>query len=267
MKFRYFIVTLFLIFWFITIRQALLGQLGGTFKPKSIDPEYKKLETLISQDKKFSRILWVPVGQRYGYYSELHPAISATVFYDVASSAAVLSKIDQTFLEEASIKYVVVPYDQEKEIFLKDRVFNETEYKETVKQVQGIKWLQQLPQFSRIAVFKNPQAKDHLWLESGQVITYESVNPVTYKVHIDSGKKGDSLIFSERFNKNWYLEVDGQKIFSQPYKTKLNSFYLPKNGETSGKIYFQTQKYTNVGVAISLAALITCIVVLFIAFL
>lgn len=260
---KYIFVIAFIAFWLLTIRQVLISQSGGTFIPKTIDQEYKRLETLLTEDAKFSRVLWIPMAQRYGYYSELHPAISGTFYYSVASSSSVLEKIDKSFLDESSVKYIIVPFDQEKEIFLKDRVFNDREYKEAIKELQKKKWLKQLKQFSKLAVFENSSARDHFWTNGTGKIEYRMINPVTYEVSIINAQKGDRLVFSEGYSNGWQFDVNGKKTQSQVFEKKLNSFYIPQEGNIKIKVYYSVQRFTNIGAMISVATLAICIVILF----
>ncbi|MGH7245446.1 MAG: hypothetical protein ACREGI_00755, partial [Candidatus Levyibacteriota bacterium] len=150
------------------IKPAILGQLSGTLRQHSIPQEYNKLQEFLASKNRFSRTLWVPVVDRFGFISNSHPAVSAEDFFHVASVSAVIDRLDEEttgkLLEEAAVQYIIVPYDSEKEIFLKDRKYDNTQYLQTISHMQKIKWLHEVSGFGRIRVFQLYNPSDHFWL-------------------------------------------------------------------------------------------------------
>jgi hypothetical protein len=121
-------VIVFLIFWLFTIRQAVLGKLGVTFAHHDVPVEYVQLKNVLIKDSQFSRTLWIPNLQRFGYYDQSHPALVGTALFNATRSEDMVKILEQKNaeqkLEDLSIKYVIVPLDSEHEIFLKDRSYN-----------------------------------------------------------------------------------------------------------------------------------------------
>ena len=156
-KIRFFSL-LFILFWSFTIREALLGQLSGTFKPTTVPHEYVRLKDfLVSQQEPF-QTLWIPERQRFGFASKLHPAVDARLLTGESSISGILawinSKDAQRELSSRNIKYIVVGYDSRGELFLTDRKYDETVYDETLDQVTKISWLHKEGEFGKIGVFE-----------------------------------------------------------------------------------------------------------------
>lgn len=286
-------VVLYLLF---LIRPAILGQLGGTFKTSSVPNDYVKLEKFLSSQNSFSRTFWVPTTQRFGYYSSTHPEISGEDFYGVASVSGVLDELTnnrlpreqsslamtngggssiEKMLQEAGGKYVIVPYDSEGEIFLKDRKYDDKLYEQTVASVSAIPWLTRVPGFGKIAIFAVPNPKNHFYIvpigelritdyelgktRNAQFATVQSiqmVNPTEYKVTVRNVQKGDRLVFSEGYDRYWVarpkMQDSRSKIQeSSLYEGRFNSFVLPESGSYALSIYYTPQNYVNIGLWIS----------------
>ena len=270
-KIQKFIPNLFLIlislFLILLIRPAVLGQLSGTFKPTTIPSEYIKLEKFLSSQNNFSRNLWVPALQRFGFYSNTHPAISAQAFIKETNYSQILKKLrmseTEKILQESSVKYVIIPYDSEGEIFLEDRKYDEKQYEQAIEEIQNIPWLKRIDGFGKIAVFEVPNPKDHFWSPQENLrVQYRYVNPTKYILNVENAKKGDILIFSESFDKGWIAKNSEFKIQSSEFNGRFNSFILPKNGDYLLTIYYTPQDWVNIGLVISGITLGTVLVVL-----
>jgi hypothetical protein len=240
------------------IKPALLGQLTGTFKPAVEPAEYIKLERILSSDKNFSRVLWVPVTPIFSSYSTIHPAVYAQDLFGLTDLGKIIAKISRSrfLMQESGVKYVIVPEDTQGEIFLKDRKYNEKIYLQTVNKVSSIKWLKKIDGFGKIAVYENLGYKDHFWSPYPSLsINYNYISPTMYSAEITNSKQGDILVFSESFDKNWVAESPNWKIQSSKFDGKFNSFILPSNGDYALKIYYAPQNYVNIGLTVSLIAL------------
>ena len=251
-----FILLVFLYLFFL-IRPALFGQLNGTFKPTLVPNEYITLENFLSSQNNFSRTFWVPITQRFGFYSSLHPAVSAQDFFNLYNDENLLKKINssENLIQESGIRYIIVPYDSEGEIFLQDRKYSEKEYQKTIDTISKITWLKEIKGFGRIKVFEVLNPKDHFWLSDVGQVKYKYISPVEYQVILKNVKKGELLVFSESFDKKW--EIRGQKpeVRSQKFDSLLNSFQLQKGGDYSLRIYYQPQDWVNIGVVVSILSL------------
>lgn len=247
------------------IRPALFGQLTGTFQPHIVPQGYTRLEKFLNSQSSFSRTFWVPTTQRFGFYSSVHPAVSGEDFYHVASISGVLDNLRESNaekeLQKSGIQYVIVPFDSEAEIFLKDRKYDAVLYKKTIENIQKIAWLKELPGFGEIHVFKVPRPKDHFWLSGQGSLNYTVINPTKYTVTIKNVEKGERLVFSESYDKYWIAQAKNEKgIKSQQYNALFNSFELPKDGSDTLTVEYAPQKLVNIGLWISgVTALAICL--------
>ena len=271
---RYIIVGIFTLFWLFTIRQAVFNQLTGTFKPMQVPLEYVSFENYIVQ-KQFSRTLWVPTTERFGFYSANHPAISAQDFFNNYTPKNLLAKLNkpgvEQLLQEAGVGYVIVPIDSRHEIFLDDRIYSEKAHQQTIVAVSKIPWLKPMRQFGDLAVFEVSGTKDHFWSpDSSLKISTQNIDPTKYEVTVTNAKKGELLVFSESFDPYWTASLDSESTAqesSKVYKKLFNSFSLPKSGNYSLEIYYSPQKWVNVGLWVSLCSLVILIgIVLFTKF-
>lgn len=265
------------------IRPGLLGQLSGTFKATTIPNEYIRLEQFLSSQNSFSRTLWVPTLQRFGYYSNLHPAIPAQNLFKTVENTEIIKKMNtqetELFLQEAGVKYVIVPYDSQGEIYLKDRKYNNEIYQKTINEVNKIPYLKQVNGFGKIAVFEvHPPAggpKDHFYIKDlrpkidDQSIKYKYISPVEYKLEVKNAKIGDKIIFSENYDASWMARDRNTKFYdwlnligSNPYNRLFNSFTLRKSGDYSLIVYYYPQILVNIGIIVSGLTLVLILSVL-----
>jgi len=270
-----FFLTGFILYLFFLIRPVFLGQLDGILKPVKVSDDYTKLEQFLSSQQTFSRTFWVPAAQRFGFYSSLHPSVSARDFFKSVDNTQIINtlKTSESLLQESVIKYVIVPYDSQGEIFLKDRKYNTEIYQSTISDVKKIPYLKQVDGFGKIAVFEvDPPAagiKDHFWSPAQNLnIKYKVINPTKYEVEIKNAQKGDLLIFSESYDRNWQAIMSslrsssGQarlKVKSLKFGERFNRFILPEDGSYSLEIYYRPQDWVNIGLVISSLTLISVI--------
>mgnify|MGYP001602480357 CR=1 FL=1 len=152
---------IFVLFWCILIRQAIFGELGGTFKSRSIPDEYIELKRYLISQPQYSSSLWIPSRQRFGFSSNLHPGISASDILgssDPLRMAKVISNDkDKTVynkLKEMKIEQIIVPYDSDKELFILDRKYSDPLRDKVVTQLDKIEWLIKIPRFSENAIYR-----------------------------------------------------------------------------------------------------------------
>lgn len=250
-----FAVVLFVLY-FIYLMNPIFGQI----KIYQVPQGYVKLKYFLDNQRKFSRTLWIPQWQRFGYFSNNHPAIGREEI-SKGNSKNQMKQLKESgvsnLLRDLSVRYIIVPYDSEGEIFLKDRKYDNKLYENTVSEVRKIQWLNEIDGFGKIKVFEISSPKDHFWsLSENLKINYRYINPTKYMVNIENAKKNDILIFSESFDRNWQAQGLGFKVNSFEYNNRYNSFSLPKNGNYSLLIYYTPQDWVNIGVAISTITLI-----------
>lgn len=249
-----------------------LGEQREIFKPKEVPKEYVELKDFLVSQKQFFRTLWIPQWQRFGYFSNTHPAIGRNEVFqdDYKQQIKQLRKKEaQDLLKELAVKYIILPYDSESEIFLNDRKHDEIQYKDAVFSLRRIPWLKEVSGFGGIHVFEVGETKDRFWSPSPNIkIEYSFLSPMEYRVKVKNSEKGDLLVFSEGFDKNWIAQnsksASLEKIQSSEFKSLLNSFTLREGGSQEFKVYYTPQRYVEFGLWISgITFLILAIFLLF----
>lgn len=271
-KYKFLITGMFIVYFLFILKPAWSGELTGVFDPKPIPQEYQQLAQFLKQDKEFSRTLWVPKRQKYGFFNPNHPAIDSEVLFKKRD----VSSVSTQEFADLSIKYIIVPSDLDSEIFLKDRKYDDKKYKDAINKVEKSLELNRIDGFGKLAVYVNSnssssssrrrlaESKDHFWCDCDAKISYEFINPTSYKVTVQNANKGDILVFSEGFDKNWIAEnlaSQGETFRGQSSKfgNNLNSFVLPEDGNYELKIYYEPQKWVNVGLLITASTLLVTV--------
>lgn len=255
---------LFFIFFLYTINPVWLGQLGGTFGNRQIPDEYIQLKNFIYNQPEFFRVFWLPHQHKFGFYSNNHPPIDAMAFFNASDSATAVSKLSETGVKQFadfSTRYVIIPYDDAGELFVKDRKYSEELYAQAVEEVSKIQDLKLVRSFGKIKVFEIPAVSPHFYLENGQNLSVSSVSPVEHRIsfQIDSST---NLIFTDKFSPYWKLILDGKET---PHEgSKGQNVYGPITpGNYQGTIYFsQTKTYQAATIISGITLLATCFLIL-----
>jgi len=272
-KFKYikFLPNLFLSFvacyLFLLIKPAWTGNLTGIYKSAVIPEEYVELKKLLSKDSQFFRTMWVPQEQRFGFFSDTHPAIDARYYFQTGSSSKIINKIkyNREELRNLSLKYLIVPYDSEKEIFLTDRQFDNIKRIIVKQGLEKIPWLKKISTFTNLVVFENRDYFEHIRLSNiNSFLVYQKINPVKYKITINNKIKNNKLIFSESYSPNWVLIINNQVIPSVKGEYSLNNFIIKEKGIWSGTLEYVLQKYVDYGLVVTLITIIIIIAVILI---
>ncbi|MFZ5845158.1 MAG: hypothetical protein ACOY0S_01680 [Patescibacteria group bacterium] len=256
---KYLILVIFLLFWLSTIRQAFSGQLSGTFAKREVPPAYGELKDFLDQQPEFFRTLWVPRLQRFAPSTSLHMSVEAQPLFNATNAAELsvsLAKPETPeLLAQLGIKYVIIPFDSLGELFLQDRKYDDRQRQEYEKVLDQIMWLAKIKK-DKLTIYTTPSHKDCFWLEAGEILTYQRLDPADYVVTVEFSKP-TTLFFSESYHPGWKAKTTDGLITAQRTKYGLNSFRLEKPGNYTLKIYFAPQKYVNIGGGISLVTLFT----------
>lgn len=249
------------------INSAILGNLGGMLKPVDVPEEYIELKNFLVARNDFFRVLWVPTLQRFTFYSNIHPAISGRDYFNAYDKYGVVNLFKKSnqkeLLQKSAIKYVIVPDDTQKEIYIKDRKYDPVEHNVTVEEFKKIPWLKYISNFGKITVFEVENPKDHFWSDSADLkIKYSVVDPTKYYVQVKNAKINDKIIFTESFDKNWIAKMDNGIINSKPFDRKFNSFALPKQGNYTFEVYYKPQELVKISSFISLFSLLSVLVLM-----
>lgn len=254
---------LFLSYLVWLLHPLFTGGATGTLRHSDLPQEYVQVKNFIVSQNFFYRVLWVPVPPKYVYYSDLQRSISAEELLATYNQYDLLNKLKEKstekLLQEANVKYVLVPYDSEKQIYITDRKYDEKKYQQVVTSLDSLSWLRRIKTFGKVIVYQVPAPKDHFWISSKQSsdrgkISYQQISKVEYKIFITNATKDDRLVFSEGYDNGWVAKEENTNIMQKSiiYDGLFNSFILPQNGDYTMDIYYTPQKWVDIGFEVSL---------------
>ncbi|HEX8964869.1 MAG TPA: hypothetical protein VF820_00370 [Patescibacteria group bacterium] len=264
------------LFWLVLIRQLWLGKLGGIFIAKKVPAVYTNLDTFIASQPEFYRTLWVPNIDIFGSYSNSHPFINAQDVFktnDPVKLAQILQKIKTPeSLKREDIKYIVVPLDSEKIFFVKNRKYDNVQREKTIQLLDKISWLKkmQLKNLGNIAVYQIQNTNGHFWVEDikGNQLSvstsWKCSSPTSCVIYFQNAPDKFNLIFSERFDPQWYIQ--NGTIFTHSQKTfdNLNEFTIAQKGNGAVKLSYTPQKMLRIGWIITFVSVIGSFGIIFI---
>lgn len=246
----------FIIFWVFLNRGAIfhLNNTNNFFHNAPVS--YVKLKDFLHYQNQFYRTLWIPEKQYFAYFSNIHPAVSAYEIFKSRDPKKIVEQLtnEKTFnlLRRYSIKYIIVPEDTEKKIFLTDRKYDNDLYIKTVNSISKIPETRLVKSFGKIQVFETSSYMDRFYTDKGKRLEWSMSSPTLYKLTVH--KNTEKIIFSEKYNSNWELKINNKSIQSENFQG-LNSFDV-SNFEGNGELIFGLQKFVNVGVLISAVTLV-----------
>lgn len=253
----------FCCFWFVLIKPAFLGQVGGTLRTKPVPIEYIRLKDFTNGQTGFFRTFWVPNKQRFGFVSANHPAINSENYFNNKDLSYFLNPKTRDILAMMAVKYVIVPFDSEGEIFLRDRKYDDEQRGEAERFLDSVDWLNKIQTFEKITVYEISDYKDHFFVyPSGVVNNWKMISPTKYRANITVENPPSSLVFSESFDSLWLAEIDGNSIPSEKFLGFLNSFRVNKKGNFEVEIEYKPQKYIWIGLLVTGVSLISCLAIL-----
>lgn len=274
-------------YWLLLIRPAWVGQLGGTFRTKKVPREYLALKDFVGNQDEYFRTFWVPQKQRFGFYANSHPAIAAEAFVtdSVCREPFCSLKIempkewgedclsnDRCYVRELSyflnpktvdvlaqlaVKYVIVPFDSEEEIFIAEYKYNPQQRKEVEEFLDTIPWFRKINLVDKMAIYEVSNPEDHFFVIDGSasISNWKRINPTKYLVSIQNIQVPFRLVFSESFDNLWQAKI-GEKMIPSIQFNQFNSFWVEENNNFQITIEFTPQKYVYLGGVVSLATLV-----------
>jgi hypothetical protein len=255
---------LFIFFWVFSLRYLSVQN----FAPKKVPEGYVELTNFITSQNSYFRTLWIPQWQRYGYFSDQNPAIGRFEFLKAKTPLGMVKELQkeemEAYLQEASIKYVIVPEDSVGEIFLTDRKYDDALYVKTVSEISKIAWLSKAQTYGKNVVFKVTNPRSHFFSNNENLsVSFKMESSTRYLVNVANAQVGDRIIFSESFDRNWKLQnADSSILESQKYKM-FNSFILSKSGTYSVHVFYAPQKIVNIGIFVSITSFVSVFALLF----
>ena len=243
---------IFIAFWIIILLPLINGTVGGIFKLKSLPNEYINYKNFITQQPEFFRTLWIPQIQRYGYFSNNHPAIGRSEIFHNQTLKGMIKELEAPDMEQKlsdlSVKYIVIPFDPYGEIFVDDGKFDKKQYDLVLKSIEKISYLSKYKSFGSIVIFKTRDYKEHFSFarnpDSIGAIKILSSGPSYYRLSI-SPSSNDVLIFGDRFDKNWTMKTPSQTVSAKSYHG-LNSFDISKTGSYNIEISYAPQNWVSI---------------------
>jgi hypothetical protein len=249
------IIKIFIIFWILLpFSTFYLGDPLQQFYPHEIPHKYVQFKEFISSQHAFFRTYWIPQWQKYGYFSDLNPALGKNEFsQDNKKSNESAEKYyipSKEILSLTSTKYIVLS----KDMFLSGRDTREgtISYEIYRKKLDNISWLKRVRRFDDMLVYELPKFKSQIWSPSKNVSSQIiSSNQTSYKLLVRNVKRGDILVFSEKYDPNWSLRYDNKILSSVKYEGMVNSFIFPEKGDRSVRIEYVTQRFVIMGIVAS----------------
>lgn len=233
------------------IYPLFLHQLTGTFISQQEPKEYRELDSFLNSQPGFFRTLWIPTIGQFSLYSPNHPIMLLNQLWPKLKNPSQLEGYI-TPIQEMAVKYVIIPYDSNREIFLTDRKYDEKKYLQTIRNIKQIPWLKQKISFGKIIVFEVPNTKNKFFSTGKVNISYKERNPTDYILTLTNVQKNDRIIFSETFDSQWIARQNGYNEISQPFDTILNSFVLLNRGNMQIEISYRPQQWVWVGLSVSI---------------
>ena len=263
--FKNFVMILFIAYWLFTIWPGMTGQLREVFKSEGVPVEYVQLKDFITREKRFFRTFWIPEWQRYGFFSDMNPAIGRGEIIPLGKPSLMASKLKNNEiiekLKNIGVKYVILPYDSEGELFISDRKYDDSEYKRSKRELDTNPQLSVIANYGKLYIYELTAGKDRFWLTNGSDLDWTAKSATNYEIELKNDTIEKILIFSEDFSPYWRAKIDGYEIYSRNYKS-VNSFKIPK-GVNIVNIYYAPQKLVNRGLIVSLVTLSVLVIYLY----
>jgi hypothetical protein len=252
---------LFILFWCTLIWPAFRGTISGTLKARTVPHEYQELAAFLSKDPEFYRTVGMPTHTRFRYQSELHPIINANSFFNINDERELVATISgkKDYLEKLSVKYIIVPFDSEQEIFLTDRKYDRSKRIQVEHALDEIPWLTKV-RGGNITVYELDSFKDRFTLAHEGSIEWDPKTRNHYRLAINS-LAPQTVTFSEQYNPGWVAMSGNKEIKVQQTPENLMQFEIPKGTQTL-EFFFKPEQYRGYGYAISLVTLISSLFII-----
>jgi hypothetical protein len=253
---RVIIVSGFLLYWGIAHREAVTGELRGTFVSHAVPIEYIHLKDYLAAQSGFSRVLWVPERERYGYFSGDKPGLSLDAF-GVASSSSFIPWIENPQSNEQlrryAVSYIVVPTDPQGELFITDRKPDQTKRNAVVSALRTKDTLTEISGFGGIAVFQTKNLYSHMFFADTPQIALSNrrITPTYFELSLPAFSAPRKIIFSEAYDPHWELQINGEHISPSRTQDGLQEYMISKSSGQKVTIKYRLQQWVVYGSIIS----------------
>jgi len=271
-KYKFFsllILPFVFIYFVLLIRPAIEGNLRGTLTSVNVPQDYLNFKKNIYGNPDFFRTFWIPTTQRFSYYDFNHPAMSAQDYFNTNDPVKTLKLLSRNGQEEElsrlGVKYIVIPFDSERNIFLTDRKYDPKKRLDLEKNIEKISWIKNKKRFGGITYFELEKPKNHFWVDNASLMSYKMINPTKYLLQ---GKSlvNTKIIFSEFYDPLWTLTINNNVISSNKIFGNINSFTIRNKGEWEAAVEFTPQKKAVLWLGISMGIFFLSVLLLIFTF-
>lgn len=234
----------------LNARTIMSGEIGTMFIPREFPSEYVELNNFISSRDSYYRNLWFPHINRFGLYTDQHPAVSLLMnidtFYKRFSNEEKREfesylyspfKDDQfrRTLERQSIRYIIMPSNLVWDEI--DSPWRDPEnYKDDLDRVDFLKRISSDSlERKNIFIYENTDARPRIYLTEKPESTYSNViyhevgfdsNGTTeYHVQVKNIIRPVYLNFTDKYHSSWKLRTGAFQWFNAIIK---KDYFLPE---------------------------------------
>jgi len=302
-------------------KPLITGEIGTLFKAKQLPNDFIIAKEFIFNQDEYFRTFWIHPSNRWSLYTAQHPMLDAEyVFKDFWDEKIVhqfhinsregeivmnnlKSEITDKLLDAATVKYVMIQYDEPGTNDYIDRAMGmPAEYFR--QELLSIPYLQKLELGTKqIEVYENLDYKPHIYLTAEpesieknvafKKISFQQISPSEFNVTLKQIKQPVYLHLTDMHNTqwavragkfNWFTSLITQDYFqSEKYHGEnvagMNTFFInpdivcaapkkclvEKDGSYSFDLtlFFKPQASMNLGIRISLMTLVSILSVIF----
>jgi len=253
-----YILTFGIVFLFLWNTKPLItGKIGGLFTARHIPNDYLILKDFILRQPEYFRTLWAPRDSRWGICLNHHPKVSTVklawsgkweelIEYPKTMTSSKITGLfkqdfSDTFLDLASIKYVIVPIQ---DIENDDDFFRHYGPRNAyIKEISKLSYLKKVDLGTEeLLVFENKDFRPHLYITSEeetiykyvdyQKIDYQFINPTKYNIKLKNLSELVYLNFSESYHPDWKIKVgkfNWFKVLTDKNYFLLDEFHFENN--------------------------------------
>lgn len=236
---------------------------GGLLAETKINPGLGNLAEILSKDRMFSRVLWVPSKPPAGFVSALHPAIDFQNLTGSTKKADIgrffSDKNLKITLNRKGIGYIVILFSsiQDDKSFGRPQAFASRNYLVYVNRIPG--WNNMLAN-DTIAIFKSETAQSLVRSAIGnQSVEIPSVMITQSEIIIPeiSMIKNQKIILNQNYDPNWELRYSKRLIRSSPTGDNHNQFISAGDYSGPARLVYSLQGITTFLWTVSVVTLLT----------
>lgn len=209
--------------------------LPGVFVQRSYPEEYSAVTRLLDQDAAFSRVLWYPQITPFAYISSNHPGISASEYTKESQYEKLASYIHDSSTEkilfEDSVKYIILPSDVGRSMYITDRKYDRGVYIRIKKTLDALPYAKQIFEKNDLIVYRISNYRPHISLTSYQNVSFRQDAFWQYTVQLTNHDIRDEIIFSEAYDPGWVAINQETKRSISARKTNAGTMAFPVSGQ------------------------------------